>query len=295
MNHQIRVQPLKRGEEDLWTSIGVPQNEVASRCQKLTEYLSSNPTLPPEHYLLACQGEKLVGKMSGILESTGYIATSLHVADESAQSEIADALFAHVKGFGCLKALSWAREDNSKWRKLLTESGFMEKEDRAYYRRKVSAFKSNHDNPFQLISLNDLGESSFLEIYRETYLGNSNRNFNNESPETDFRSHIESAGVLFDPNRWYVAMKENCPLGIVLPQRFPDSPHEGTLMSLGLLPKARGKGYGKVLHAIGLEILANQGATDYIGSTDVQNIPMIKVFEKNQCEFVGIRTTHGQA
>jgi ribosomal protein S18 acetylase RimI-like enzyme len=292
MNKQLTVRPLKRGEEILWTSIGVPQGEVESRCQKLINYLARNPSLPPENYLLAFSGETLVGKMSGIVESTGYIATNIYVIEIAGSKAITEALLAYVKRFGRLQALSWARDDNRSWRNLLKESGFVEKEDKSYYRRKIAHFVSPFENRFQLVSLQEIGESSFLEIYNETYSGNLNRNFNNDFPESDFRSNIESAGNLFDPCSWYVVLEKSSPVGILLPQRFPDSTHDGTLMCVGLLPFARGRGYGKILHAKGMEILASQGATDYIGSTDVQNLPMKKVFEKNGCELIGIRTTH---
>jgi ribosomal protein S18 acetylase RimI-like enzyme len=292
MNLQITVRPLKRGEEMQWASIGIPQNEMALRCQKLTDYLASNPTLPPEHYLLAYTGEKLVGKMSGILESTGYVATNVHVIEGIPRNAIAEALFAHVVPFGNLQALSWAREDNADWRKLLKESRFAEKDDRAYYRRKLSGFTSPLENRFLYKSLREIGETEFLAVYGGTYFGNLNRNFNNTSPELDFRSHIESAGNLFDPNHWYVVFEANLAIGVLLPQRFPDTPHDGTLMSVGLLPEARNKGFGRILHAMGMEILAGQGATDYIGSTDIQNVPMRKIFEWNGCEIIGIRTTH---
>jgi RimJ/RimL family protein N-acetyltransferase len=292
MNLQITIRPLKRGEEMQWASIGIPQNEMAMRCQKLIDYLASNPTLPPEHYLLAYAGEKLVGKMSGILESTGYIATNIHVIESVATSAIAEAFFGHVTPFGHLQALSWVRENNNDWRNLLKESEFIEKEDRAYYRRKLSGYTSPYEDRFESKSLREIGEEEFLEVYRKTYSNNLNRNFNNTSPETDFRSHIESAGNLFDPNHWYVVFESNSPIGVLLPQRFPDTPHDGTLMSVGLLPEARNKGFGRILHAMGMEILASQSATDYIGSTDVQNVPMRKIFERNGCELIGIRTTH---
>lgn len=63
-------------------------------------------------------------------------------------------------------------------------------------------------------------------------------------------------------------------------------------MSIGVFPDHRSRGLGKILHARGLEILRAQGALDYIGSTDVLNASMLRVFETNGCSKIGIRTTH---
>ncbi len=63
-------------------------------------------------------------------------------------------------------------------------------------------------------------------------------------------------------------------------------------MSIGIVPGYRQRGLGKVLHAKGLEILSKQGATEYVGSTDLENPAMIRIFESNGCENIGTRTTH---
>jgi ribosomal protein S18 acetylase RimI-like enzyme len=292
MNLEITVRPLRRGEENIWVSLGVSENEREARRQKLTDYLARNPNLPPEHYLIAYQGEQLVGKMSGIVESTGYILTGICLADDALQREVASALLNAIEHFGKQEALSWAREDNSQLRGILRSIGFVEKQDKAYYRKEIACYHSPYRKNFCYRSIAEIGKDEFLAVYRETYIGNLNRNYKKENPDEDFHSHVESAGELFDAKAWLAIYENQEPIGIVLPQRFPDDPYEGTLMSVGLVPKARSKGYGKILHAKGMEILAQQGATEYVGSTDVQNEPMIRVFEENGCQFVGIRTTH---
>lgn len=291
MNLEIR--PLKRGEELLWVSLGVEESQRESRAQRLFEYLKSNLDLAPENYLLALMDGLVVGKMSGVLESNGYMALKMHIDPKECKREIASALFSHVRPFGEIQALSWAnREEDIEWRELLSHCDFSIFQDKAYFKRKIDSFKTPYADHLHYQSLREIGEVRMLDIYRKTYEGNLNRNFNVENPDGDLRSHIESAGALFNPEGWYAAFNGDSPVGILLPQRFSDIPTEGTLMSIGIVPEYRRKGLGKILHAKGLEILSKQGVSDYIGSTDVKNTAMIRVFEINGCENIGTRTTH---
>ena len=231
--------------------------------------------------------------MSGILESSGYVATKMHIDSKELKKEIASALFSHVKAFGNTQALSWAsREDDLEWRELLCLCGFSIFQDKAYFKKKIDGYRSPNIDRLRYRSISEIGESRMLDIHRKIYEANLNRNFNSEDPDADYRSHVESAGSFFNPDDWYAVFDGDAPAGVLFPQRFSDAPDEGTLMSMGLLPHFRRQGLGKVLHATGLEILSKQGATQYIGSTDLENAAMIRVFEINGCESIGIRTTH---
>lgn len=291
MKKEIEIRPLARGEESLWVSLGVNEAEKEARKTKLAEYLNRNPNLPAENYLLAYWRGRVVGKLSGILESTGYIATKMVLAPGADEKGVSAALLNYVRQFGSVQALSWAdRVDDRVWREILEWNGFSVLQDKAYFRRKIADYIAPPGEVLAYKAMAEVGREMMLKVYGLTYAENPNRNFS--SPEIDFRSHEESAGQLFDPQGWLVAFLGKQPIGIVLPQRFSDSPEEGTLMSVGIVNEYRGRGFGRVLHAKGLEVLRHQGATDYIGSTDVQNLPMIRIFGLNGCEKIGTRTTH---
>ncbi|WP_096154122.1 MULTISPECIES: GNAT family N-acetyltransferase [Bacillus] len=59
---------------------------------------------------------------------------------------------------------------------------------------------------------------------------------------------------------------------------------EGRLFYFGVLPNLRGQGLGGNIHKISLVLLKKFQANYYVGSTDVNNSYMIKIFEKNGCE-----------
>jgi ribosomal protein S18 acetylase RimI-like enzyme len=84
-------------------------------------------------------------------------------------------------------------------------------------------------------------------------------------------------------------------MGILIPKIFDDIPEEGTIHTFGLFPEFRGQGLGKILHAKGLEVLSELGATRYVGSTDRQNEPMIATFQANGCQKMGLRRQYRQS
>ena len=95
---------------------------------------------------------------------------------------------------------------------------------------------------------------------------------------------IEYAGELLDRNLWRVALLDGEPIGVVLPQTFGGEPEEGSVFYVAILPEHRGRGLGRKLHRAGLALLAGAGVQRYVGSTDVRNEAMARVFAGNGCE-----------
>ncbi|TFJ92338.1 GNAT family N-acetyltransferase [Lentibacillus salicampi] len=85
-------------------------------------------------------------------------------------------------------------------------------------------------------------------------------------------------------NMYTVYMVDGEPIGVVLPHIEPDTDKEGRMFWIGVHPVFRGKGYGRLLHLIGLYRLQHEfGATSYYGVTKVDNTPMQNVMSANGC------------
>lgn len=82
----------------------------------------------------------------------------------------------------------------------------------------------------------------------------------------------------------YLVYWEGKQLGMVIPIIEPGTKEEGRLFYMGILPEQRGKGYGTLLHQLGLDLLQEKGATYYIGSTGIENKPMQQIFRNNNCK-----------
>jgi ribosomal protein S18 acetylase RimI-like enzyme len=139
-------------------------------------------------------------------------------------------------------------------------------------------------------SLRDLDEAIFIDVLGQCLSGISARDFDVSNPEKQFRDLISFAGTNFQPQNWFIALMDQDVAGMVLPQSYgDDSPGDGSLFFIGVVPKFRRQGLGRSLHAKGLAVLSSMGLKRYIGSTDVLNSPMLRVFKANGCEFYKIR------
>ena len=128
-----------------------------------------------------------------------------------------------------------------------------------------------------------------LAVLGRVMSGSSGRDFLEVTAQSEFAGYVEHAGSAFDLRYWMIAYEDEQPAGAVFAQRYWDKMEEGSLFIVGLVPEYRGKGLAKVIHAKGLAMLAAMGVEGYVGSTDVQNLAMIKTFVTNGCRLTAIR------
>jgi ribosomal protein S18 acetylase RimI-like enzyme len=69
-------------------------------------------------------------------------------------------------------------------------------------------------------------------------------------------------------------------VGIVMPALTELVTRRGTILFVGVIPEARGRGLGLALTLKGLQTIASRTPTALIDSTDVQNTPMRKILER---------------
>ena|SRR5947209_1958047 len=157
-----------------------------------------------------------------------------------------------------------------------------------YARRLIEAYRSPYNDPFTYQLVTEFGIERLVPLLAP-FIDNKTNS------DAMAQSWIEWNGLIIDREshlqHWFVALFSGELIGILLPSRF-NEPHQdgGSLTMIAVLPEYQGMGYGKILHAKGLEILAGMGVTKYTGSTDVRNMPMLATFRSNGCEFTRIRT-----
>lgn len=161
--------------------------------------------------------------------------------------------------------------------------------DKQYARRPLEGYQSPYDDPFTYRSITELDRGELLAIMQQTMDGSLCRDMTDEPAAPKFDGMVEHAEVAFDPSYWLVAYLDDEPAGLVFAQRYYDKMEEGSIFMIGLIEHYRGKGYGKILHAKGLAMLGEMGCTGYIGSTDIENPPMLKIFQQNGCNLTRIR------
>ena len=131
------------------------------------------------------------------------------------------------------------------------------------------------------------GRKRFIAAMRTILSGTLSGDFNPRAPHSELRLLEHLAGKALDRGLWQLAYVGRHLAGMVLAQRRPSRPNEGTLFFLGISPAFRGRSYGKILHAKGLELLAHAGCLRYLGGTDIRNKPMLQTFRANGCRAAG--------
>lgn len=280
---EFTVTPLGQSPDDVWIAAGPDDTPT----EKTTKALLGRFQLDPRAHLVALRDQAPVGRLLGrFINPELYIVRMCEAREEAEAEAVAAACATYLMDAfreAGIEILLWANPEAETIFKALTETGFVVDRKKAYVERTVKGFTSPHEDPFTYRSLAELGTDAFVRVMTEAALGDPFEDVTERDPHADFQQLVDYAGKKFDPEWWQVAYLDDEPAGVVLPQRYPDSDTGGSLFYVGVLPAHRGKGYGKVLHAAGLAHLAAGGLDTYVGSTDMRNDPMLKIFQANGC------------
>ncbi|MHC5010960.1 MAG: GNAT family N-acetyltransferase [Planctomycetota bacterium] len=179
--------------------------------------------------------------------------------------------------------LVWDRPKDTTWREALEGVGFRVARRKAFVERDLGTELPASPTGLLLRSLADVGESAFTARMFESSDGDpfEERKGTNRDLDAEWRELVDYAGKRFDPECWLLVDDEDGPVGVVLPQAITED--TGTLFYVGVVPERRSAGLGRALHALGLGLLARAGLKKYVGSTDLRNEGMRRIFEANGC------------
>jgi RimJ/RimL family protein N-acetyltransferase len=172
-------------------------------------------------------------------------------------------------------------ENNRPIIEMLEASGFKIKYSKILFEKNLEEHTYPIDDIFEYKSIEEIGLNKYLEVFKKVVDDDPEREV---AHEVFFYDMIELAEEKFDPRNWKVVVLDKRYIGIISPQIYPDNEKLGSVYYLGLIPEARNKGYGKIIHSKCLDILKELGAKKYIGSTNTNNEPMCRVFESNGCK-----------
>lgn len=172
-----------------------------------------------------------------------------------------------------------ARDRNQN--RFMKGCGLKIKYSKNLFTRNLRTFSPNYKDIFKYKSFNELELYKLHKLFKHCIEGSI-------EDYARFRNYSKKLKRLvrnvYDYENWKVALLNNTAIGIIMPHVFPEDPKLGTLLNIGIRPKYRGKGYGRIIHAHGLELLKQMGAKKYLGSTEITNYAMVKVFELNGCK-----------
>ncbi len=127
-----------------------------------------------------------------------------------------------------------------------------------------------------------IDDQEYAELYELCRSGSANKN--TKQPIAQVMNSLESELGPQWRQHCYYFLKDGAFAGISIPHIEMGTEAEGRLFYFGVVPALRGQGIGVQIHQISMQLLKQFHATCYVGSTDVHNTNMIKIFEKNGCE-----------
>lgn len=165
---------------------------------------------------------------------------------------------------------------------LLQEKGF------EHFSSKVDVYKDlkTHKDPVEKIMWRSLEcpgltESEFMDYWEQAMRFSAN-----QASTLSMSQQLASVRAELGAE-WKSACRvfyiEGKAVGVSIPHIEPGMPGEGRLFYFGILPEARGRGLGPLLHENALSMLKDIGANYYVGSTHMANVAMQRVFERNGC------------
>jgi GNAT superfamily N-acetyltransferase len=288
----LEVRELREGEEPLWFELEEwPAEQNGAREERLAEFrttFADRSAGDPRTYLIATERSRPVGRLAGVfLDRETYLVADIRCADGCAVSRVEGALLGYLAPSFARDGISVFTSDRPKNAELvgaLKRAGFTIDRKKALVSRRLDDDLPEPGVAFAFRSLFDVGRDAYVSMMTEAAKGDPFENMEERDPEADFQELVEMAGEKFDPASWFAAIVEGETVGVVLPQVLPDDETEGTLFYVAVFPRFRGRGLGRALHAAGLAMLRERGVSEYFGSTDTRNEPMLRIFAANGCE-----------
>ncbi len=168
--------------------------------------------------------------------------------------------------------------------RLLVESGYEPLRDGLRWRYSGSySREASQARPLVFRALQDVGEDAFVDALASTYQGTRDSWITQSIEErgtlgaarADF---LDYQGMDHLPEWWELAYTDDGALaGLIMAARNPSS---AVIAYVGVVPERRGRGLAQQLVRRGTERLLESGADEIRGDCDLDNVAMVKAFER---------------
>ena len=177
--------------------------------------------------------------------------------------------------------------DPDAWRQLFYHLAIPLEQEKVAFEWKVSNLLPETQQRLVYRSLDDVGESAFVDAILQVTRGSLDRmdvqTRQSEDPVAAMRQDFKMLQNAFisQGDWWELAYTNGHELvGLSMPVLVKDAQHEGTIAYIGVVPGQRGNGYINELLARCTQILLSTDLEQIIADTDSLNTPMIQAFER---------------
>jgi ribosomal protein S18 acetylase RimI-like enzyme len=179
--------------------------------------------------------------------------------------------------------------------RLLTEFGYRLVRDGLRWRHSGSSPPAEQEESLAFRDLSEVGDDAFVAAIASTYQGtrdswltqNIEEHGLHGAARTDFD---ELKGMDYVPEWWELAYEPDGSLaGVIMAARNPTT---AVIAFVGVVPEQRGRGLAPRLVRRGTERLLDSGVDEIRGDCDLDNVAMVKAFERAGYEQFARRRTY---
>jgi ribosomal protein S18 acetylase RimI-like enzyme len=184
------------------------------------------------------------------------------------------------------KVYALIHESNERFEMIdrtLKDTGFVFGMKKILYRLKTTTFSGSNAAPLTYEPLGQDNEAHFIDVFKRTYQPDFF-----ESDAARYFVGLKKDAIKtkrFYTRDWEMGIHNNEYVGITMPQLHDEEGEIGSNFYLGVVPEQRNKGFGRALQRRAIDTLRKRDANMIVGSTEIQNTPMIRIFESLGYEF----------
>jgi ribosomal protein S18 acetylase RimI-like enzyme len=274
----MQVRLLNKGEEQKWYKlIGEESDEL------FTEAVDYRP----ESHIIAEEDNRIVGGMILIIDDPDLVMLfnpKLKI-DRALEPLLRKAIeiTATLRVKNVYSLIHGSNDRFEIFDRTLKQTDFVFGMKKKLYRLEFVTFSPSDTVSLTYEPLSKDNEARFIDICKMVY-----------QPDI-FQSDAERCFIdlkrdaiktkRFYAEDWEIALHGSKYVGITMPQLHDEKGEIGSNFYLGVVPEERKRGFGRALQKRAIETLRRRGAKMVVGSTNVNNTAMIRVFESLGYEF----------
>ena len=192
---------------------------------------------------------------------------------------------ASMEGIRSINGRLQKKDLTSDVREVFEERGFQQNEERLRYRRILDDTFVEGESRLVWKNLNDFDLEHAARMLERVGVGDPDFDPDENTLEL-LKSYLNDPVLTKGPDVVEIGYDGEEPVAFVCAQVNPRTKW-GRITYIGVVPEYRGRQFGREVHRHGLAMLLRQGCEIYEGGTDIANLPMQSLFERNHCEKFG--------
>ena len=296
----IKVSAAQPGQQETVLRLMFAESSEQERSEHTRETIeaSQQGQLCLDGLLMATIDGETVGSMLYVMQpgATAFVWPPAVCGPVSVDA-VVDALFAELRD-RIDEAGAWIGQclvelQDTAVRRALVRNEFVHLADLLYLQRSlVDPVRPQADIPFQTVTFDPASNHQlFISLLEQTYAGTLDcPSLNGMRTGAEALASHQASGE-FDPSRWKIYRVGQADVGILL---LNDQPEQNAweLVYMGIVPEARGKGYGRTMLLSGLQEAKDAGRASMLLAVDNQNNYAKRVYGELQFVEQAVRAVH---